>query len=105
MQKPMGHCPSPEIDENQQTAVVRTMRSKKALGQTIWGTALLIAGIGVFLRVPQVMPKVESIAQFAAMAPVIRFCFYFMGALLIGGGAKKILNHYRQLSGRPKDAS
>jgi hypothetical protein len=62
--------------------------------QLIWGTALLIVGIGVFIRIPQVMPEIEKIKQFSSALFFIRFCFYLMGALLIGGGFKKIFRHF-----------
>ncbi len=55
-----------------------------------WGVLLILAGIGVFFRIPQVMPKIEQIDQFASATFFIKFCFYLMGALLIGGGLKKI---------------
>ena len=72
------------------------MESKKSTFQTVWGLALLLAGIGVFIRVPQVMPKIETIEQFAQISALIRFSFYFMGALLIGGGAKKLYNNLKK---------
>jgi hypothetical protein len=49
-----------------------------------------MAGIGVFYRIPQVMPKIVSIEQFSRISLYIRFCFYVMGIFLIAGGAKKI---------------
>lgn len=72
------------------------MSERKNKTQLIWGTALIFAGIGVFYRVPQVMPRIASIEQFASIQPVIRFCFYFMGVLLIGGGVKKWLDYRRR---------
>ncbi len=62
-------------------------RDKK---QLIWGIALTLAGIGVFFRIPQVMPRVEQIPHFSSVTLFIRFCFYLMGVMLIGGGGKKI---------------
>jgi len=59
----------------------------------MWGIALFLAGIGVFYRIPQVMPRVESIEQFSSITSLIRFCFYFVGVFLIGGGLKKIYHH------------
>jgi hypothetical protein len=74
-------------------------------GQLIWGVALVLAGLGVFYRIPQVMPKIETFEQFASAGGFIRFCFYFMGIFLIGGGAKKIFGYYRgQKSAQEKDA-
>lgn len=64
--------------------------------QFVYGIALVLAGMGVFYRIPQVMPKIESIQQFASTAWFIRFCFYVMGIILIGGGIKKILGHFKE---------
>ncbi|MBW2492928.1 MAG: hypothetical protein JRE65_17450 [Deltaproteobacteria bacterium] len=63
----------------------------------MYGIALTLAGIGVFYRIPQVMPKVEQIQQFSSVIGFIRFCFYLMGVILIGGGIKKIYVNYKKL--------
>jgi len=62
----------------------------KVVVQIIWGIALTLAGIGVIFRIPQVIPRIEKIEQFASMIFFIRFSFYLLGMLLIGGGLKKI---------------
>ena len=62
----------------------------KVVVQLIWGIALTLAGIGVIFRIPQVIPRIEKIEQFASMIFFIRFSFYLLGMLLIGGGLKKI---------------
>lgn len=67
---------------------------KKKL-QILWGAALIMAGLGVFYRIPQVMPKIETIESFASALPIIKFCFYFLGVLLIFGGGKKIYENYK----------
>ena len=70
------------------------MSTAKASGspaQKIWAIALILAGIGVFYRVPQVLPKVAQIDQFSDVMGIVRFCFYLMGVLLIGGGIMKII--------------
>jgi hypothetical protein len=72
----------------------------KSKFQVIWGTALLIAGIGVFFRIPQVMPEIEKIDQFSSAMFFIRLCFYLMGILLIGGGSKKIYQYFSKVSQR-----
>ena len=64
--------------------------------QVIWAIALILAGLGVFYRIPQVMPNIEQIPRFAAASGFIRFCFYFMGIFLIGGGCKKLYRQYRK---------
>ncbi|MCK4618452.1 MAG: hypothetical protein LWX02_13450 [Deltaproteobacteria bacterium] len=64
--------------------------------QIVWGVVLVLAGIGVFFRIPQVMPKIQKIEHFSSAIFLIRFCFYFLGVLLIGGGAKKIYDNYQK---------
>lgn len=69
-------------------------RQTKTTIQLIWGVALVLMGIGVFFRIPQVMPEIAKIEQFSQAMFFIRFCFYLMGILLIGGGSKKIYHYY-----------
>ncbi len=64
--------------------------------QRIWAVALILAGLGVIYRIPQVMPSIEQIPMFAAASGFIRFCFYFMALFLIGGGCKKLFQYYRK---------
>jgi hypothetical protein len=63
--------------------------------QFIWGIALFLAGIGVFFRIPQVMPQIKAIPQFADVIGFIYFCFYLLGILLIGGGIRKLTTTYK----------
>lgn len=69
--------------------------NKKRL-QLMWGIALLLAGIGVFFRIPQVMPKIEAIRHFSFVLPFIRICFYLMGIMLTVGGGKKIYLYFKK---------
>lgn len=68
-----------------------------------WGIALIIAGLGVFYRIPQVLPKLAHIETFASAMWFIRFCFYLMGIILIGGGAQKIIRHFRSTRSEVQD--
>lgn len=70
----------------------------KILVQIIWGVVLVLAGVGVFYRIPQVMPSIEKMEQFSSVIFFVRFCFYFLGILLVGGGSKKIYDNYRKLN-------
>lgn len=63
--------------------------------QLVWGIALTLVGIGVFVRIPQVMPQLEKMERFADVMWFVRFCFYLMGVILIGGGLKKLYHHFR----------
>jgi hypothetical protein len=64
--------------------------------QIVWGVLLIAAGIGVFIRIPQVMPQIAQIEHFSSILSYIRFCFYLIGVMLIGGGAKKLLEHLKK---------
>jgi len=68
----------------------------KVVIQLVWGILLVLAGIGVFFRIPEVMARLENIEQFAPSAFIIRICFYVLGILLIGGGSKKIFDHFQK---------
>jgi len=76
------------------------MPKNKTTAQMIWGVALILAGMGVFYRIPQVIPKIENIEQFSSAIFFIRFCFYFMGHSTYRGGSKKIYNYYHKLEGK-----
>ncbi|MBW1940125.1 MAG: hypothetical protein JRI28_01885, partial [Deltaproteobacteria bacterium] len=66
------------------------MNKNKIFIQIVWGIALVLAGIGVFYMIPQKMAQIEKIEQYSSALALIRFCFYLIGVLLIGGGSKKI---------------
>jgi hypothetical protein len=74
------------------------MTKEKILYQIVWGVLLVVMGIAVFFRIPQVMPRIEQIEYFSSVIWFIRFSFYLMGILLIGGGIKKIVACYRKLN-------
>ncbi len=65
--------------------------------QLVWGILLLLAGVGVFFRIPQVMPQIKTIETFASIIGFIYFCFYLLGFLLILGGSKKIYANLKEL--------
>ena len=69
---------------------------QKSTFQLIWGILLLIAGVGVFFRIPQLMPKIKEIEHFSPYIVFIYFCFYLLGILLIAGGGKKIYQYIQE---------
>lgn len=73
------------------------MEKNKIHFQLVWGTLLTLAGIGVFFRIPQVMPKIRTIEFFSSAIWFIYVCFYLLGFLLILGGSRKIYENYRKL--------
>ena len=75
------------------------MSDKKSNFQVVWGIALVLMGVMVFFRIPQVMPKIEQIETFSSSIGFIKFCFYFMAVMLVAGGGKKL---YRQFVDQKK---
>jgi cobalamin biosynthesis protein CobD/CbiB len=71
----------------------------KARVQLVWGALLVMAGVGLFFRIPEVMPQVRQIEYFVGVMPFIYFCFYFMAVFLIAGGAQKIYRNYKKATG------
>ena len=63
--------------------------------QLIWGGVLILAGIAVFFRIPQVMPELGEIGSFSLTLPFIRISLYLLGLLLVAGGIKKIRDTLR----------
>jgi hypothetical protein len=63
--------------------------------QLAWGVLLVLAGIGLCFRIPQVMPQIRQIEYFSGAIPFIYFCMYFVAVFLIVGGARKLLAHRR----------
>ena len=72
------------------------MADRKNKLQLIWGILLLLAGIGVFFRIPQIMPEIKKIEHFAPYIPFIYFCFYLIGILLVIGGGKKVYRYIQK---------
>jgi len=80
---------------------VSVMAKDKIYLHIVWGALLVIMGIGVFFRIPQVMPRIEQIEYFSSIIGFVKFSFYLIGILLIVGGAKKIISCYRDLTDHP----
>ncbi len=76
---------------------INTVDKNKIYLQIVWGILLSLAGVGVFFRIPQVMPKVKTIESLASAIGFVYFCFYLLGFLLILGGARKIYVNYKNL--------
>jgi hypothetical protein len=58
--------------------------------QLIWGVALVLMGIAVFFRVPVVIEKMSDSVELNSGLYFLRFSFYLIAVILIGGGIKKI---------------
>lgn len=65
--------------------------------QLVWGALLVLAGVGLVFRIPQVMPQIKQIEFFAAAMPFVYFCMYFVALFLIAGGARKLYLNSKRL--------
>lgn len=79
------------------------MEKQKKIIQLIWATALIVAGIGVFYQIPYKMEQLEQLKHLSSEKYFIRFCFYLLGVLLIGGGIKKIHKYCGKSNGKEPD--
>ena len=63
---------------------------KHILYHTIWGAVLVVTGIAVFFRIPQVVPQLKETYQLGSAVSLLYFSLYLLGVLLISGGLLKI---------------
>ena len=68
-----------------------------------WGVALILVGVAVFFRIPQVIPQLVQMGQSTTAVWFVRICFYLIGFLLIGGGINKIVQYSRSQSTAAKE--
>lgn len=61
-----------------------------------YGIVLIAVGLGVFYRIPQVMPQVATIEFFSNKLGVVRFCFYTLGVLLVLSGGIRVFKNYKK---------
>lgn len=71
----------------------KNIRTKNNV-QIVWGTALILVGVAVFFRIPQVMPQLIEMGLSTAKVWLIRIGLFIMGFLLVGGGIKKFLQYF-----------
>lgn len=55
-----------------------------------YGIVLIAVGLGVFYRIPAVMPQVAAIEFFSTKLGLVKFCFYMLGIFLVFAGAVRI---------------
>jgi len=66
------------------------------VGRLVWGLLLVMAGIGVIIRLSFLESEIKTLAGQPSAAVFIRICFYAMAILLIGGGVKKIRGYLKK---------
>lgn len=62
--------------------------------QLIWGIALFLMGVGVIFRIPAVMDRIAATSGSSSEMYFLRFCFYLIAVILLGGGIKKINKYW-----------
>ena len=74
------------------------MRNQRNGMQLLWGAALTIAGVGVFVILPVRMKQIAQMRQaelYSLDMLFLWFCFGLLGLLLIGGGLRKIFGLFK----------
>ena len=61
-----------------------------------YGLVLIAVGLGVFYRIPQVMPQVAAIEFFNEKLMIVKFCFYMLGFLLILAGGIRVFKNFKK---------
>lgn len=61
-----------------------------------YGLVLIAVGLGVFYRIPQVMPQVAAIEFFSEKLTIVKFCFYMLGFLLVLAGGIRVFKSYKK---------
>ncbi len=61
-----------------------------------YGIILIVVGIAVFIRVPQVIPQLETIAFFKNKIGIVEFCSYFLGFLLVLAGGIRVAGNHKK---------
>jgi len=70
-------------------------KSSKSNIQLIWGAALILVGISVFFKVPLVVPKLKTMGLTQATIGFFSVCLYIIGIVLVGGGVRKWMQHFK----------
>jgi hypothetical protein len=60
-----------------------------------YGILLIAVGLGVFYRIPAVMPQVAEIQFFSNKLVIVRFCFYMLGVFLMIAGGIRVYKNYK----------
>ena len=62
-----------------------------------YGIVLIAVGLGVFYRIPQVMPQIETIEFFKQKIILVKLCFYILGLFLILAGSIIIYRAHKDI--------
>lgn len=68
------------------------MSDKKNSIKKIWGLALVLMGIALVFRVPEILDRLKDNPVFVSGRIYLSFSFYFVSLVLIVGGIKKMMS-------------
>lgn len=68
------------------------MSDKKKSIRKIWGFALILMGVALVLRVPEIIERLKDHPVLASGGGFVSFCFYFISLVLVVGGVKKVIS-------------
>ena len=60
-----------------------------------YGIVIVVVGLSVFYRIPQVMPKIATIEFFTQKLFIVKACFYILGGMLVLAGSIRIYKNYK----------
>ena len=60
-----------------------------------YGIILIAVGLGVFIRIPEVVAQVATIDFFANKIGIVKFCSYALGCMLIVAGGIRVMKNYK----------
>ncbi len=63
--------------------------------QFYYGLVLTAVGLGVFYRIPQVMPQIAEIEFFSHKLLAVKITFYILGLFLVVAGVMRIYKNYK----------
>ncbi len=73
------------------------MNKNRSFLKIIWGITLNITGIVMFVTIPQKMQQINELEPYSkGMGQFLRFSFYLISIILIGGGLKIIFQNIKR---------
>jgi hypothetical protein len=60
-----------------------------------YGIILIAVGLGVFYRIPAVIPRVAAIDYFSSKLFLVKFSFYMLGIFLMIAGGIRVYRYFK----------
>ncbi|WP_300668096.1 hypothetical protein [Desulfoluna sp.] len=63
----------------------------------VWGIALLLMGAAMFFTIPSKARQIQEIRELSGgTLLMMKFCFYIISILLMGGGVQKLKGSHKE---------